>query len=97
MVQVLLESPSYPYYPIHVPKGMDVVDPTLVRVARDTYGVYRTVADGAGQKHADKFQRPLGVVVNQVSYRAVLVFREGLALLPTEVLIPFNHLETKLY
>ncbi|MDJ1174491.1 hypothetical protein [Roseofilum capinflatum] len=97
MVQVPLESPSYPYYPIYVPKDLDVVDPSLVRVARDTYGVYCAVADGAAQKHADQFHRPLGVVVNQVSYRAVLVFQEGLALLPTEVFIPFNHLETKLY
>ncbi|MDJ1180826.1 hypothetical protein PJF56_18355 [Roseofilum sp. BLCC_M91] len=97
MVQVPLESPSYPNYPIYVPKGMDVFDPALVRVARDTYGVYRTVADEAAEKHADQFQQPLGVVVNQLSYRAVLVFQEGLALLPTEVFIPFNHLETQLY
>ncbi|HBQ97310.1 MULTISPECIES: hypothetical protein [unclassified Roseofilum] len=97
MVQVLLESPSYPDYPIHVPNGLDVFDPALVRIARDTYGVYRIVADGAAAKHTATFKRPLGVVVNQVSYRAVLVFKEGLVLLPTEVFIPFNHLETKLY
>jgi len=97
VVQVLLESPSYPDYPIHVPNGLDIFDPALVRIARDTYGVYRTVADGAAEKHSGRFQQPLGVVVNQVSYRAVLVFQEELALLPTEVFIPFNHLETKLY
>ncbi|MDJ1185001.1 hypothetical protein [Roseofilum casamattae] len=99
MVSVSLQAPWLPHdYPIHVERPLEVLDPTLLQVARGIYGRYCHLCDSKTRKNPEaEVQRPLGVVVNQASLRAVLIFKRQVALLPTEAFVPLDRLETELY
>ncbi len=92
----LAHSPC-PHYPIHVQKPLEIIDPTLLQVARRTYRDYCRILEGERERFSLPYKRPLGVAVNQQSDRAVLVFQKRPVLLPTEVFVPFNQLQTELY
>lgn len=64
----------------------ELLDPTVLRAARQIYQVYYTV-------HPDIQQRPLGVAIHRRTQRGQLIFRRKPILLPQECFVPFNQLE----
>jgi hypothetical protein len=63
------------------------LDPTLLQVAQYVYRTFFEV-------HPDYPQKPTGVVVNQISLRAQLIFKDRPILLIQECFIPLNQIES---
>lgn len=73
--------PSTPYFPV-------LIDPALLRVARQIYREYC-------ENHPGTANRPTGVAVNQVTYHAKILFSSRPVLLPQEFFIPLSQLESE--
>lgn len=67
-----------------------LLDPALVRAARQIYVTYYEV-------HPGLIQRPLGVAINRFTYRGKLIFSGKPILLPQECFVPFSQIESELY
>lgn len=67
-----------------------LLDPTLVRAARQIYTTFYEV-------HPSLIQRPLGVAINRFTYRGKLIFSGKPILLPQECFVPFSQIEAELY
>jgi hypothetical protein len=67
-----------------------LVDPALLRAARQIYRTYYEV-------HPDLIQRPLGVAINRLNHRGKLIFSGKPILLPQECFVPFSQIESELY
>lgn len=74
------ESPAPPDFP-------PLLDPSILQAARQAYRFYYEVSP-------DQTQRPLGVVINRLTFRGQLVFKQKPILLPQESFIPVNQLES---
>lgn len=66
------------------------IDPSLLRAAKHIYRAYF-------ESRPDYPYRPSGVVVDRYSYRGKVMFRGKPALLPQEVFVPFEQIESDLY
>lgn len=62
------------------------LDPMLLQIAQHVYRTFYEV-------HPDYPQKPVGVVINQISLRAQLVFKDKPVLLIQECLIPLSQIE----
>ena len=67
-----------------------LLDPALLRAARQIYRTYQEV-------HPERIQRPLGVAINRSTYRGKLIFSGKPILLPQESFVPFSQIETEIY
>ncbi|HBE19245.1 MAG TPA: hypothetical protein DEG17_24040 [Cyanobacteria bacterium UBA11149] len=67
-----------------------LLDPTLLRAARQIYRLYYEV-------HPDIPQRPAGVAIDKFTHRGKLIFRQKPILLPQECFVPFSQLEAEMY
>lgn len=67
-----------------------LLDPTLLRAARQIYRTYYEV-------HPDQTQRPYGVAIDRYTYRGKLIFRSKVVLLPQECFVPLSQLEAEIY
>jgi len=67
-----------------------LLDPTLLRAARQIYNTYYEV-------HPDHTQRPYGVAIDRYTHRGKLIFRSKPILLPQECFVPFSQLEAEIY
>lgn len=63
-----------------------LIDPALLRVARQIYRDYCETHPGAAK-------RPSGVAVNQLTYQGKILFSSHPVLLPQERFIPLSQLE----
>jgi hypothetical protein len=64
------------------------IDPNLLRVGRDMYGLYcKLHPDGQRRK------QPIGVAINKLSHRGKLIFSSFPILLPEECFIPIQELD----
>ncbi len=73
--------------PIDLPA---LIDPTLLRAARQIYRFYTEVTP-----NLDRY--PSGVVINRLTYRGKLVFSNQPILLPEEYFVPVNQIESEMY
>lgn len=67
-----------------------LVDPFLLEIARLIYRAYLEV-------NLERMERPSGVVINPYNYRGQLVFSPQPILLPKELFIKIESIETPLY
>lgn len=67
-----------------------LLDPALIRAARQIYVTYY-------EAHPGLIQRPLGVAINRMNYRGKLIFGGKPILLPQECFVPFSQIEADLY
>jgi hypothetical protein len=67
-----------------------LLDPSIVRAARQIYRTYSEV-------HPDRIQRPLGVALDRYTYRGKLIFAGKPILLPQECFVPFSQIESEIY
>ncbi len=67
-----------------------LVDPALLRAARQIYRTYCEV-------HPNLTQRPSGVAIDRFTHRGKLIFRNRAILLPQECFVPFSQLEAEVY
>jgi hypothetical protein len=67
-----------------------LLDPALIRAARQIYRTYSEV-------HPARLQRPLGVAIHRYSYRGKLIFSGKPVLLPQECFVPFSQIESEIY
>lgn len=67
-----------------------LVDPAVIRAARQIYRTYYEV-------HPEITQRPLGVAIDRYTHRGKLIFSGRPVLLPQECFVPFNQIESELY
>ncbi|MBD1839721.1 hypothetical protein H6F78_13150 [Coleofasciculus sp. FACHB-64] len=67
-----------------------LLDPSIVRAARQIYRTYSEV-------HPDRMQRPLGVAIDRYTYRGKLIFAGKPILLPQECFVPFSQIESEIY
>ncbi|MFE1746459.1 hypothetical protein [Coleofasciculus sp. H7-2] len=67
-----------------------LLDPSIVRAARQIYRTYSEV-------HPDRIQRPLGVAIDRYTYRGKLIFAGKPILLPQECFVPFSQIESEIY
>lgn len=67
-----------------------LLDPALLRAARQIYRTYYEV-------HPDIAQRPYGVAIDRYTHRGKLIFRSKVVLLPQECFVPFSQLEAEIY
>lgn len=75
------------------PDGADfpkLLDPALLRAARKIYRTYQEI-------HAARLQRPLGVVIDRLTYRGQMILSRKPILLPNESFVPFEQIESELY
>lgn len=73
--------------PVQIPT---LLDPAIAQAARWLYQDYCRI-------HRDRYQRPLGIVVNRRSWRTVLIFKRIPAVLPQEYFVPLEQIESGLY
>jgi len=79
-----------------VPDALDdadltaLLDPSLIRSARNIYTTYYEV-------HPELTQRPLGVAIDRFTHRGKLIFSGKPVLLPQECFVPFTQIEADLY
>ncbi len=84
------------YAPTQQPKQVNpvaftaLIDPTILRAARQIYQIYYEV-------HPELVQRPSGVAINRLTYRGKLIFSSKVILLPQECFVPFSQIESELY
>ncbi|MBV8883225.1 MAG: hypothetical protein JO235_04395 [Chroococcidiopsidaceae cyanobacterium CP_BM_RX_35] len=71
---------------IHQTDFPALVDPTVLRVARQIYHTYCEV-------NPNLVQRTTGVIVNQLTHRGLLTFCSKPVLLPQECFITLNQIE----
>ena len=64
-----------------------LIDPTLIRAARQIYRVYCEV-------NPHLAERTTGVIINQLTYRGMLTFSSKPVLLPQECLITIAQLDS---
>ena len=62
----------------------------LLQAAQQIYRSYY-------ESNARMVQRPVGVVINQVTYRGKLIFSQKPILLFQEIFIPLNEIESEIY
>ena len=67
-----------------------LLEPTLLRAARQIYRVYYEV-------HPEVTQRPYGVAIDRFTHRGKLIFRSKVILLPQECFVPYSQLEAEIY
>lgn len=67
-----------------------VLDPTLLKAARQIYRTYYEV-------HPEEMQRPIGVAISRKTHRGKLIFGGKPVLLPSECFIPLNQIEPGLH
>lgn len=67
-----------------------LLDPSIVRAARQIYRTYSEV-------HPDRIQRPQGVAIDRYTYRGKLIFAGKPILLPQECFVPFSQIESEIY
>jgi hypothetical protein len=67
-----------------------LLDPTLLRAARQIYRMYYEV-------HREVPQRPAGVAIDRFTHRGKLIFRAKPILLPQECFVPYSQLEAEVY
>lgn len=67
-----------------------LLDPTLIRAARQIYRTYYEV-------HPDRMDKPLGVAIDRYTYRGKLIFLRKPILLPQECFVPFSQIESEVY
>ncbi|UBF29372.1 hypothetical protein K9N68_16960 [Kovacikia minuta CCNUW1] len=67
-----------------------LLDPSLIRSARQIYTTYYEV-------HPGLIQRPIGVAINRFTHRGKLIFSGKPVLLPQECFVPFSQIESELY
>lgn len=67
-----------------------ILDPTLLKAARQIYRTYYEV-------HTEEMQRPLGVAISRKTHRGKLIFNGRPILLPIECFIPLNQIEPGLH
>lgn len=77
------------------PRASDIdfsvlLDPSLIRAARQIYRTYYEV-------HPDVIQRPLGVAIDRYTLRGKLIFSGKPILLPQECFVPFSQIESELH
>lgn len=65
-------------------------EPTLLQVAQKIYRSYY-------ESNARMVKRPIGVVINQVTYQGKLIFSAKPILLFQETFIPLNEIESEIY
>lgn len=64
----------------------ELLDPSILRVARKTYYLYRETL-------ADFFPRPQGIAVDRHTYRSQIIYQTKPILLLSERFIPIDQLE----
>jgi hypothetical protein len=67
-----------------------LIDPALLRVARDVYQLYF-------EPDSERLPRPLGVAVDRVKYKGHVIFSSRPILLPQEYFIPVTEIESGYY
>lgn len=67
-----------------------LLDPNILRAARQIYRVYYEV-------HPEVTQRPYGVAIDRHTHRGKLIFKRKPILLPQECFVPFSQLEAEIY
>lgn len=67
-----------------------LLDPALLRAARQIYRTYTEV-------HPNVTQRPNGVAIHRLTHRGKLIFLNKPILLPQECFVPFSQIESELY
>ncbi|NEN90796.1 MAG: hypothetical protein F6K48_18515 [Okeania sp. SIO3H1] len=67
-----------------------LLPPSLQKLAKLLYRTYL-------ETHPDLLRHPLGVAISPVSYRASLIFSHQPILLPGELFIPVELIESKIY
>lgn len=67
-----------------------VLDPTLLKAARQIYRTYYEV-------HPEELQRPVGIAISRKTHRGKLIFGGKPVLLPSECFIPLNQIEPGLH
>jgi hypothetical protein len=81
--------PSQASSPVHIPSEVEnfyeSADLDIVRAARALYQTYLQV-------HENRAREPIGVVLNPISYRGKLLFRQAPVLLPQERFIPLDEM-----
>ncbi len=66
-----------------------LIDPTLLRAARQIYRAYC-------EAHPSQTKRPTGVAVNQLNYQGKVLFSSQPVLLPQECFIPLSQIESEI-
>jgi hypothetical protein len=66
----------------------ELVDPSILRVARKTYHLYLEAL-------ADYFPRPLGIAVDRYTYRSHIIYQTKPILLLSEHFVPIDQLEAE--
>ncbi len=64
--------------------------PALLQAAQEIYRSYY-------ESNARMVSRPVGVVINQVTYRGRVIFSGKPILLPQETFLPLNEIESEIY
>lgn len=67
-----------------------LLTPSLQKLAKLLYRAYL-------ETHLDQVNRPLGVAISPISYRAGLIFSHKPILLPGEFFVPVELIESKIY
>ncbi|NET56656.1 MAG: hypothetical protein F6K47_10975 [Symploca sp. SIO2E6] len=67
-----------------------LLDPNILRAARQIYRVYYEV-------HPYVTQRPSGVAIDRLTHRGKLIFKGKPILLPQECFVPYSQLEAEIY
>ncbi|MDX2099007.1 MAG: hypothetical protein SFW36_14615 [Leptolyngbyaceae cyanobacterium bins.59] len=83
MVYVSQQRSESKQEPVNVPV---VLSPAVVRAARQIYRVYY-------EANPDRIQNPIGVAINQYTYRGKLIMTRKPILLPQECFVPFSLIE----
>jgi hypothetical protein len=83
---VAAHAPDYGDSSYH-PELPPALDPALLEIAQRVYRTFFEV-------HPDYPQKPLGVVINQISLRGQLVFKGKPVLLIQECFIPIKQIES---
>lgn len=83
-------SPASPPLPPEASGLPAVMDPALLKAARQIYRTFYEV-------HPEEMQRPIGVAISRKNHRGKLIFGERPVLLPSERFIPLNQIEPGLH
>ena len=83
------QTTSYPSYQINQSDFPVLLDPNLLRAARQIYRVYYEV-------HPHLEERPIGIAINRNNLRGQLIFGQQPILLPSECFVPLQQLESGL-
>ena len=82
--------PSMPPGALPNDMGPTLLDPQLLRTARQIYRTFYEV-------HPEVIQRPIGIAIGRSTHRGKLIFGDKPVLLPHECFIPLSQIEPGLH